>query len=214
MIIQNGKEDNVIKTTALEEDDVIKTATFEDVIEFNTKENAVDYAYVTIATVYMPGQTWCHVQEDAAKLGGGERAQIGQSAVARREETPWKLGSLCREVVVIVVPGLTFRQPKPNVQWGCEEGPGGEVMLCLQSCRIQYKCGPLKQSARGPTPPLPLLRPGSVLTLVTKVSGRVTRQYLHRGSCLYLVINVIILPVYEPKLSPLGVGSHRGQGNR
>ena len=86
MIVQNGKEDNVIKTIALKEDDVIKTATFEDVIEFHTKENAVDYAYVTIATVYMPGQTWCHVQEDAAKLGGGERAQIGQSAGARSEE--------------------------------------------------------------------------------------------------------------------------------
>ena len=96
MIVQNDKVDNVIKTTALKEDDVIKTTTFEDVIEFNTKENAVDYAYVTIATVYMPGQTWCHVQEDAAKLGGGERAQIGQSAGARSEERlhgnkEWKL---------------------------------------------------------------------------------------------------------------------------
>ena len=63
----------MIKTSTLEEGDVIKTATFEeDVIEFNTKENAADYAFVTIATVYMPGQTRCHVQEDAAKLGGGE----------------------------------------------------------------------------------------------------------------------------------------------
>ena len=56
----------------------------------------MDYSYVTIATVYMPGQTWCHVQEDAAKLGGGERAQIGQSAGARSEERlhgnkEWKL---------------------------------------------------------------------------------------------------------------------------
>ena len=71
-----------------------------------------------------------------------------------------------------------------------------------------------KQPARGPTPPLPLLRPGSVLALVTKVSGRVTRQFLHRGSCLYFDLNVMILPVLQPKLSSLGEGKHRGQGNR
>ena len=87
MIVQNGMEDSVINSAALEEDDAIKTAAFEeDMIKYNTEENAVNYAYVTIATVYMPGQTRCYVQEDAAKLGGGERAQIGQSAGARREE--------------------------------------------------------------------------------------------------------------------------------
>ena len=42
MIVQNGTKDDVIKTYTFEE----------DVIEFNTKENSVDYAYVTIATVY------------------------------------------------------------------------------------------------------------------------------------------------------------------
>ena len=54
MIVQNSTEENVIKTTALEEDNVIKTAAFkEDEIKYNTEENAEDYAYVTIATVYM-----------------------------------------------------------------------------------------------------------------------------------------------------------------
>ena len=52
-----------------------------------------------------------------------------------------------------------------------------------------------------------------VLTLVTRVSGLVTRQFLHRGSCLYLDVNSTILPVYEPELSSLGDGSHRRQGN-
>ena len=86
-IVQNSTEDNVIEAAALQENNLIKTAPFEeDEIEFNTKENAVDYAYVTITTVYMPGQTRCLVQEDAAKLGGGEQAQIRKYAVARREE--------------------------------------------------------------------------------------------------------------------------------
>ena len=62
MIVQNGTEDSVINSAALEEDDGIKTAAFEDdEIEFNTKEDAVDYAYVTIATVYMSGLTQLHV---------------------------------------------------------------------------------------------------------------------------------------------------------
>ena len=55
-----------------------------------------------------------------------------------------------------------------------------------------------------------------VLTLVTRVTRQETRQYLHRGSCLFSIVNVIILPVSEPELSSLGDGSivDRGIGEK
>ena len=44
-IVQNFVKDNVKKTAAFEDDK----------FEFNTKENAVDYAYMLIVAVYMLG---------------------------------------------------------------------------------------------------------------------------------------------------------------
>ena len=80
------------------EDIVKKTAALEDnKFEFNTKENAVDYAYMTIAAVYVLGNPSSMSRRTLSSSAVETVVQVGKFALARREERIHGIEEACAE---------------------------------------------------------------------------------------------------------------------
>ena len=108
------------------EDIVKKTAALEDnKFEFNTKENAVDYAYMTIAAVYVLGNPSSMSRRTLSSSAVETVVQVGKFALARREERIHGIEEACAGRNVFLALHST---DLPNVQWAEDEGHLAETI--------------------------------------------------------------------------------------